>query len=76
METATYDLPAHWANALFYGDLTGLDEQDHEAMTQLVAGEQLPDPLSCSDEPFFAKYHDATPYGMPACNCLTFTFPD
>ena len=75
MQTATYDLPASWASALFYGDFTYLGEEDEEALIQLIEGEQLPDPLSCSDEPFFTKSHDATPYGVLACNCLTYTFP-
>jgi len=30
--------------------------------------------VDCSDESFFSKYHDARPYGVLACTCLTFNF--
>ena len=76
MQTTEYKLPAHWACALFYGDLSGLEEDDEEAFIRVVAGENLPDPLSVSEDPEFLKYHDAQPYGVLACDCLTFTFPD
>lgn len=76
METTTYKLPAHWAGALINGDFSGLEEQDEEQLMRVIAGEDLPDPIDCSDEPEFLKYHDAQPYGVLACNCLTFTFPD
>ena len=75
-ETATYKLPAHWASALINGDYTGLEERDEEQLTRVIAGEDLPDPIGVSDEPEFLKYHDARPYGVLACDCLTFTFPD
>jgi hypothetical protein len=76
METLTYKLPAHWASALINGDYSGLEEQDEEQLMRVIAGENLPDPIDCSDEPEFLKYHDAQPYGVLACDCLTFTFPD
>lgn len=76
METSTYKLPAHWASALINGDYSGLEEQDEEQLMRVIAGEDLPDPIDCSDEPEFLKYHDAQPYGVLACDCLTFTFPD
>lgn len=76
METSTYKLPAHWASALMNGDYTGLNEQDEEQLMRVIAGEDLCDPVDCSDEPEFMKYHDAQPYGVLACDCLTFTFPD
>ena len=75
-ETTTYVLPSHWASALFYGDLTGLEEHDEEQLMAFIAGEDLPDPLDVSDEPEFLKYHDAQPYGVLACDCLTYTFPN
>ena len=74
METTTYWLPAHWASALVNGDFTGLDEDDEEALMRVIAGEQLPDPIACGDEPEFRKYHDAQPYGVLACDCLEYTF--
>ena len=74
-ETTTYVLPAHWAPALMNGDFTGMEEEDEEALMRVTVGENLPDPLGVSDEPEFVKYHDAQPYGVLACDCLTYTFP-
>lgn len=74
MPTFTYNLPAHWAPALVNGDLSGLEEDDEEALMRVIAGEGLPDPVSVSSEPEFLKYHDAQPYGVLACDCLEYTF--
>ena len=76
MNTCEYILPEHWATALFYGDTDHFDEQEEETFQRFILGENLPDPLSVSDEPEFRKYHDAKPYGVLACDCLTYTFPD
>jgi hypothetical protein len=82
METTTYTLPAHWASALFNGDLTGLDDADEESLMRLIAGEGLPDPIGIvGDDPehgpeaSFVTYHDARPYGVLACDCLEYIFP-
>ena len=76
METCTYTLPAHWAPALINGDFTGLDDDDEEKLLLVMAGENLPDPIAVGDEPVFRKYHDAQPYGVLACDCLEYVFPD
>ena len=82
METTTYTLPAYWASALFNGDLSGLEESDEESLMNLIAGEQLPDPIGIvgdndeyGPESFFCTYHDARPYGVLACDCLEYIFP-
>lgn len=75
MELSTYWLPAHWASALVNGDFTGLEEDDEEQLMRVIAGEDLPDPVSVSESPEFRKYHDAQPYGVLACDCLEYTFP-
>lgn len=76
MGTCTYTLPAHWAPALVNGDFTGLDDDDEEALMRVIAGENLPDPIAVGDEPEFRKYHDAQPYGVLACDCLEYVFPE
>jgi hypothetical protein len=76
METCTYTLPAHWASALINGDFTGLEDDDEEALTRVIVGENLPDPIGVSEEPEFRKYHDAQPYGVLACDCLEYVFPE
>jgi hypothetical protein len=75
MTTTTYTLPAHWAPALVNGDFTGMEEDDEEALMRVIAGENLPDPVSVSDSSEFLTYHDARPYGVLACDCLEYTFP-
>lgn len=74
MELSTYWLPAHWAPALINSDFSGMEEEDKEALMRVIAGEQLPDPIACGDEPEFRKCHDAQPYGVLACDCLEYTF--
>jgi hypothetical protein len=74
MELSTYWLPAHWAPALVNGDFSGLEEDDEEQLMRVIAGEDLPDPVSVSESPEFRKYHDAEPYGVLACDCLEYTF--
>lgn len=76
MEESTYLLPAHWAPALINGDWTGMSERDEEQLMACIAGEGLPDAVSCSEESEFTRYHDARPYGVLSCECLTFTFLD
>lgn len=74
MEESTYLLPAHWAPALVNDDWTGLSEQDEEQLNRLLVGEELPMAASCSEESQFTRHHDARPYGVLSCECLTFTF--
>lgn len=76
MNTTTYTLPTHWATALMYGDTSGLDEHDEEALLLVTAGEDLPDCVDVLDDSSFLKYHDAQPYGVLPCDCSTFIFPD
>ena len=81
MITESYDLPSHWAVYLINGDSTGfnLDDDGEESEIKLIDDfldeSGLKDALvDCSDESFFSKYHDARPYGVLACTCLTFNF--
>lgn len=79
---SVYTLPAHWASALFNGDFSGLDEDDEEALMNVIAGEDLPDPLyikgddaEYGPQAHFTRYHDAEPYGVLACDCYDYVFP-
>ncbi len=38
--------------------------------------EDLPECVDVLDDSSFLKYHDAQPYGVLACDCSTFIFPD
>ena len=76
METETYILPEHWACALFYGDDTGLDDDDQAALDAWVKDHHhLGDPLDMTNEGSFWRFHDARPYGVLACNCADYVFP-
>ena len=81
MVTEKYDLPAHWASYLINGDATSFSLNDAGAGDAEIAviDEFMNDIgegaiITCSEEPFFSKYHDAQPYGIKACDCLEFTF--
>lgn len=72
----TYTLPAAWAGALINNDFSGLDASEAEYLDAWLKHERPGQCLSCSDEPFFARTHDA--YGvMPlAAECLDYTFTE
>ena len=81
MITEKYDLPAHWASYLINGDATSFSLNDAGAGDAEIAviDEFMNDIgegaiVTCSEEPFFSKYHDAQPYGVLACDCLEYTF--
>ena len=79
-ETEDYMLPAHWASYLINGDATSFSLNDDGGDAELavintiIENIDAGDPVSCSDEPVFMKYHDARPYGVLASDCLMFTF--
>lgn len=73
METYTATLPALWASALINGDTSGFsDEEEREFDSFIAANPEYADPVGCSDEPEFTKYHDAP--SVLACDCLVFTY--
>lgn len=78
MQLEQYELPAHWACALMYGDESGLEQDDIAALDKFVgAGLMEHYSFHCidvTDDQFFTKYHDATQYGVLACDCLVYTF--
>ena len=74
MNTTTYTLPALWASALINGDFSGLPPADTEYRDAWLHIEQPGAGLSCSDEPFFSRRHDAFKVVPMACGCLEYTF--
>lgn len=80
IETKTMRLPVHWASALINGDMSGVDDDDDAAMGRMMEDlcDQHPDAdaitfVDVADEPHFARYHDAEPYGVLACDVSDFT---
>lgn len=79
MKTLLLSLPTHWACALINGDETGLDEHDEAPFDAFV--DWMLNEYGCchaidmrDDEPVFAKYHDALPFGVLACDCCDYVF--
>lgn len=77
----TYDLPSHWAVYLINGDATGFSLNDDGGDSEIALIDQFIEEselegamIDCSEESFFSKYHDVQPYGVKACDCLTFNF--
>lgn len=80
MKIETYDLPDFWASALINGDTSGLDESDLRAL-DAFENDMIAREGSCrcidvgSDEGGdFRRIHDASQFGVLACNVLPFTF--
>ena len=89
MKTITLELPTDWAVAIFYSDLSRLDDDDIEEMNAYDDDdiEEMKaffdwahknygplSPVELSDGSWFAKYHDAEPFGVLACDVAEYTF--
>lgn len=75
-EAGTLEIPEHWLSAIVNGDETGFDysgdEQDYRNYQAFREGE-LSDGWrvsSYSEESEFSHRHDASPYGVLACNVV------
>ena len=78
-ETITMILPEFWAGALINGDSSNLSDSEDRILFDFVAdtvatyGHCLPT-LESDSESEFCHWHDATWYGIQACDCLTYSF--
>lgn len=73
-EPTILTLPEHWACPLLYGDVSGLDDQEEAALDSFLADHPNLFLADVDDAPKFCHRHDATPYGVLACQCYLFTF--
>ena len=73
IETLTYTLPAFWACALINDDVTGMSDEEEEAMQAWIDREAVGACVGVTDSEFFAPWHDAIAFALP-CSCLEFTF--
>lgn len=75
-EQIQYNLPADWACAFINNDVSGMEDEDIQAMEKWLENnkESLGNGFwsVSEDEPDFYKYHDAHGYVL-ACDCLEFT---
>lgn len=70
LQYVTYTLPAYWASYLINGDVSG-GREIRAAADAFMHKHQLPAPVSCSDESWFAKSNDA---GTIAGDVMEFFF--
>ena len=78
MEIETFQLPDFWASALINGDTSGLSNEDKQAL-EAFTNSMIKDygsclAIDCTDEPHFSKFHDASSFGVLACDVLEFSF--
>lgn len=74
MNTLTCILPDFWASALINNDRSSLSDADEAQLDAWLSREQLGPCLSCSDESFFSRRHDAWLEMPKFCGCLEYTF--
>ena len=72
------DLPSHWLTAIFNGDQSGFTDREKEQYNAFIKDMNSQycnwRELDCDDEVHFMKDHDATKYGVLACDVATVTF--
>lgn len=76
---STLLIPEHWLSAIINGDETSFDcyddPADYRAYQRFCTNEIGAATVSLPDncEGSFYHYHDASPYGIKACNCVEAT---
>ena len=79
MQTVQYTLPAHWAVALINGDITGYEESEIDqidAFEEYLNKRHLCGPycIDVEEDSWFTSHHDASKFGVLACDVSVFTF--
>ena len=80
MKTLDLELPVDWAVALINSDETGLEDDDQAALDAFVDwmlskyGKCWCVNVSDDESGNFKHYHDASEFGVLACDVATFTF--
>jgi hypothetical protein len=78
MKFITFELPAFWAVALFNDDTSHFDDVD-QAQFNAFTDDMVERYGKCwvvdmDEDASFNSYHDATRFGVLACDCVTYTF--
>jgi hypothetical protein len=71
-EAKILEVPEHWLSAIVNGDSSGLSDEDEKELNAFEQ-EELSDGwnvTSYEEEGSFSRYHDASPYGVLACNVV------
>ena len=78
MKTITLRLPDFWATALFNDDTSGFEYEDEKPFQEfcewMVKNYGTSEPVAMLEDPHFMKYHDASQFGVLACNVHEYTF--
>lgn len=74
----TLAVPGHWLPAIMNDDTSNLDDAEAAAYSRWLYDTTMdlghPVVAEVSDDVFFARWHDAAEYGVPACMCYDVTF--
>jgi hypothetical protein len=74
----TYEVPESWACALLYGDESGMDQEECDALAQWLKEESRGGLFECIDiesgDGDFRRFHDAARFYPFACNVARYTF--
>jgi hypothetical protein len=74
IKTVEYTLPNYWASALIDGDYSGDNDAEIAVINEWLADHPYHSCIDVADDASFMRYHDASSYGVLACNVATFTF--
>jgi|TARA_R100000081_G_scaffold16563_1_gene6831 superoxide dismutase len=78
MKTITLRLPDFWATALFNDDTSGFEYEDEKPFQEfcewMVKNYGTSEPVAMLEDPHFMKYHDASQFGVLACDVHEYTF--
>ena len=78
MKTITLNLPNFWATALFNDDTSGFEYEDEKPFQEfcewMVKNYGTSEPVAMLEDPHFMKYHDASQFGVLACDVHEYTF--
>ena len=80
IDTVEITLPVDWLAALFNSDVSSYDDEDLAQLEEFTHymlknyGNAIPIDCDLGTEHFTA-WHDATQFGVLACNACTVTFP-
>jgi hypothetical protein len=74
-----YTVPAHWLSAIINGDETSFDyydnPEDYKAYNEFCEHEVRDATVEVvGEESYFARFHDATGYGVLPCNVVDCIF--
>jgi hypothetical protein len=76
MQTVTLRLPSAWSSYLFYGDVANLTKGELMKIYNFLKEMDLDFTVPLSTEDYgFAKWHDATNFGVLPADCSEYTFP-